>query len=102
MIQDRPSDHQLPGYGWTLKKLRRWVADKLGQSVSRTTLRSLLKQAGLSWKKCKKVLAKAKPAQRQQYIELLGDMFIQMCDGKAIIIYIDEAHFHQDLDLGYS
>ena len=70
--------------------------------MSKNTIRTLLHQSGFSWKKCQKLLAKAKPAQRQQYIELLGDMFIQMCDGKAIIIYIDEAHFHQDLDLGYS
>ena len=54
--QDKPADHQLPGYGWTLKKLRRWVEVKLAQRVSRTTLRTLLKQAGLSWKKSKKVL----------------------------------------------
>ena len=54
--QERPCDHQLPGYGWTLKKLKQWVAEKLNRQVSRTTLRKLLKQAGLSWKKCKKVL----------------------------------------------
>ena len=101
MTQDRPSDHQLPGYGWTLKKLRRWVADKLGQSVSRTTLRSLLKQAGLSWKKCKKVLAKAKPAQRAEYVQRFQDWFEQVCQGKLRLIYVDEAHLHQDLALGY-
>ena len=46
--QDKPQDHQLPSYGWTSKKLRHWVAEKLQHRVSCTTLRSLLKQAGLS------------------------------------------------------
>lgn len=25
-----------------------------------------------------------------------------MCQGKAIVIYVDESHFHRDLDLGYA
>ena len=61
-----------------------------------------MRQAGFSWKKCKKLLAKAKPEPRQEYITQLSEMFVEMCDDRAIIIYIDEAHFHQDLDLGYS
>jgi transposase len=40
------------------------VEQKLGQRVSRTSLRTLLKQAGFNWKKSKKVLGKAKPQQR--------------------------------------
>lgn len=62
----------------------------------------MLNLAGFSWKKCKKLLAKAKSAERQKYIVQLSQMFVEMCDDQAIIIYIDEAHFHQDLDLGYS
>lgn len=103
MLQNQsPQDVDLPGHRWTLKKLVIWLQGKCHRSVSKNTIRTLLRQSGFSWKKCKKLLAKAKPAQRQQYIEQLSQMFIEMCDGKAILIYIDEAHFHQDLDLGYS
>ena len=101
MKQERPVDHQLPGYGWTVKKLRYWVAEKLGRPVSRTTLRTLLKQAGLSWKKCKKVLAKAKPQQRADYVSRFQHWFEQVCQGKMRLIYLDEAHLHQDMALGY-
>lgn len=97
-----PQDVDLSGHRWTLKKLVVWLQGKCQRPVSKNTIRTLLHQSGFSWKKCKKLLAKAKPAQRQQYIEQFSEMFIQMCDGKATIIYIDEAHFHQDLDLGYS
>ena len=99
--QDTPSDHQLPGYGWTLKKLRRWVETKLEQRVSRTTLRTLLQQAGLSWKKSKKVLAKANPEQRAEFVQRFQCWFDQLCQGKVRLIYIDEVHLHQDLELGY-
>jgi len=94
--QDKPCDHQLPGYGWTVKKLRWWVEEKLGQGVSRTTLRTLLKQAGLSWKKCKKVLSKANPEQRAEFVERFQSWFEQIYQ-----IYVDEAHIHQDMALGY-
>lgn len=97
-----PQDIDLPGHRWTIKKLVAWIQEKCQQSVSKNTIRTLLCQSGFSWKKCKKLLAKAKPEQRRQFVEQLSEMFIQMCDGQAILVYIDEAHFHQDLDLGYS
>ncbi len=97
-----PQAVDLPGHRWTLKKLVAWIQGKCQRPVSKNTIRTLLHQSGFSWKKCKKLLAKAKPEQRRQYIAQLSEMFVQMCDGRAIIVYIDEAHFHQDLDLGYS
>lgn len=97
----QPQEHQLPGHGWTLKKLRHWVSDQLGHQVSRTTLRTLLKKAGLSWKKSKKVLAKAKPAARARFVSRFQTWFEQVCRGELRLIYVDEVHLHQDLDLGY-
>ena len=103
MLQTQaPQDVDLPGHRWTLKKLVAWIQDKCQRPVSKNTVRTLLCQSGFSWKKCKKLLAKAKPEQRRQYIQQLSEMFIQMCDDQAILVYLDEAHFHQDLDLGYS
>ena len=98
---ERPHDYQLPGYGWTLKKLKTWVATKLKQPVSRTTLRTLLIQAGLSWKKSKKVLGKADPKQRAAFVKRFQNWFDQVCQGRLRLIYVDEAHFHQDMALGY-
>ena len=96
-----PIDHQLLGHGWTLKKLRTWVSDQFGHQISRTTLRSLLKKAGLSWKKSKKVLAKANPQQRVAYVETFQSWYEQVCQGQVRLIYVDEVHLHQDLELGY-
>lgn len=79
-----------------------WLQANAQRPVSKNTIRTLLQQAGFSWKKCKKLLAKAKPAQRQHYMAQLSQMWLQMCQGQARIVYIDQAHIHQDLDLGYS
>jgi|SRR5688572_9306018 len=98
----QPVDHALPGHGWTLKKLRSWVQHQLGQQVSRTTLRTLLKSSGLSWKKCKKLLSKANPQKRATFIREVQALFERLCRGEIRLIYLDEAHFHQDLDLGYT
>lgn len=101
VIQDTPADHQLPGYGWTAKKLRIWVEQNLKHQVSRTSLRTLLKQAGLSWKKSKKALGKANPKKRAKFVAEFQDWFEQVCQGRVRLIYIDEAHLHQDLTVGY-
>ena len=97
-----PVNHELPGHGWTVKKLRQWVAEKLGKPVSRTTLRTILKQAGLSWKKCKKLLTKANPEKRAHFVEQFQALYERMIQGEVRILYIDEVHVHQDLDLGYT
>lgn len=98
----KPVDHDLPGHGWTLKKLRRWVATKLERPVSRTMLRTILKAAGLSWKKCKKLLAKANAAKRAEFVHQFQTLYERLCQGEIRLVYIDEAHVHQDLDLGYT
>ena len=70
--------------------------------MSRNTLRTILKGAKLSWKKCKKVLTKGNPEKRAQFIDQFQTLFEQMCRGEIRLVYLDEAHFHQDLDLGYT
>lgn len=79
-----------------------WVTSKRGRSVSRSTLYRILKAARLGWKKCKKLLIKADPNKRATFIEQFQTLFERMCRGEIRIVYVDESHFHQDLDLGYT
>jgi transposase len=102
VTSSKPVDQGLPGHGWTLKKLRRWVESKLERQVSRTLLRTLLKAAGLSWKKCKKLLAKANAAKRSEFVQQVQTFYERLWRGEIRLVYIDEAHIHQDLDLGYT
>ena len=92
----------MTGRLWTLKKLREWVARTFGPLVSRGALRRLLRRAGLTWKKVKKLLGKADPAKRAAHVERLLRLFEGVRDGTVTLIYVDEAHFHRDLDPGYT
>lgn len=69
---------------------------------SLNTIRSALKRAGLSWKKCKKLLGKGSADLRAAYVKWFVELYDAMARGEATIIYIDESHFHRDLDLGYT
>ena len=100
VLNTQPIDHGLPGHGWTLKKLLRWLALPFGGS--RNSIRAVLKRAGLSWKKCKKLLGKADPARRAAYLRQFVALYDAMVRGEVTVLYIDESHFHRDLDLGYT
>jgi transposase len=92
----------LPGHGWTLKKLRQWVLTTFGCRVGRNAIRRMLLAAKLSWKKIKKLLGKAKPGKRAEHITRLEGLFARVCRDEVTLIYIDESHFHRDLDGGYT
>lgn len=47
------------------------------------------------------MLGKAKAAQRASFVQRFQVWFEQFCQGKLRLIYIDEVHLHQDLELGY-
>lgn len=102
MKESAPIEHGLPGYNWTLKKLRRWIKQVFACEVGRRTLSKLLHTHDLSWKKCQKVLKRANPAKRAAFMTAFQKLYAQVCQGTVRLIYIDEAHLHQDMDLGYT
>jgi transposase len=87
---------------WTLKRLVIWVAKTFGITVCRETIRRVIQRLGFSWKKGKKLLARADPAQRQSFVERIRALLLSAAtDDEQLLVYIDEAHIHQDADLGY-
>ena len=42
--ESEPIEHDLPGYNWTMKKLRRWVKQVFGCEVSRRILSKILQE----------------------------------------------------------
>ena len=85
-----------------MKKLRRWLERAIGYAGSRTTLHRILRTQRLSWKKCQKVLKKADPQRRAAFVQHLQDLFERVCRREIRLIYVDEAHLHRDMDLGYT
>jgi len=100
--ESEPYEHDLPGYNWTMKKLRQWVKQVFRCEVSRRTLCKILTENHLSWKKCQKVLKKADPVKRAAFIQEFQTTFAKVCQEEIRLIYIDESHFHREMDLGYT
>jgi len=73
----------------------------MARTCGRTAVWMWLRSAQLSWKKPKKILAKAKTAKRIEYLKRFEQLYQEMVRGERTLIYIDEAHIHQDMDSGY-
>jgi hypothetical protein len=54
----------------------------------------------LSWKTAKKLLGRADPERRQAFIEPLQDGLAGAQGDQPLVVSVDEAHIHQDADLG--
>jgi hypothetical protein len=100
--ESAPVAHGLPGWNWSIKKVQRWVKQVFGCEISRRSLCLLLQVQELSRKKCQKVLKKADPQRRAAYMQAFQTTFAQVCRKEVRLVYIDESHFHRDMDLGYT
>jgi transposase len=78
-----------------------FVRERFGRLCCRETIRSALHRLDLSWKKAKKLLGRANPERRQAFMAQLGDLLDGATRQKHCLVYLDEAHIHQDADLGY-
>jgi len=86
---------------WTLKRFVVWIKEDFDISCCRETVRKSLKKLGFSWKKYRKLLNKASPEKRAEFVETLSGLLKEATEGETQIIYIDEAHIHLDTDEGY-
>jgi hypothetical protein len=76
------------------------VSERFGRTCCRETLRAALHRLGLSWKKAKKLLGRANPERRQAFVEQIQDLLAGAQHDRHRLVYLDEAHIHQDADLG--
>jgi len=77
------------------------VRERFGRLVCRETIRSALQRLGLSWKKATKLLGRADPERRQAFVKQLEGLLDGAQRDRHLLVYLDEAHLHQDADLGY-
>src|SRR6185369_10721526 len=90
-----------PAPRWTLRRLVRWARERFGLRCGRETIRAALHRRTLSWKKAKKLLGRADPERRQAFIEQFQGVLEGAQRDRHLLVYLDEAHIHQDADLGY-
>jgi transposase len=87
---------------WTVPKLLRWAADNLGITCARETLRKVLRDLDITWKQGKLLLARASKEAREKFVTKIKSLLRAANAGKEKLIFIDEAHVHQDADLGHT
>src|SRR4051812_20600571 len=90
-----------PAPGWTLRRLVGWARERFGLVCCRETIRTVLHRRKLSWKKAKKLLGRADPERRQAFVEQLQSVLEGAQRDQHLVVFLDEAHVHQDADLGY-
>jgi transposase len=83
-----------------LRRLVGWMRERFGLVCGRETIRAALHRRKLSWTKAKKLLGRADPERRQAFIEPLQDILAGAQRDQHLLVYVDEAHIHQDCDLG--
>jgi transposase len=87
---------------WTTRTLQTHFKKTFGVDVSEEKVRRVLHQIGLSWKKAKKLLAKADPERRRAFVADIRALLDRVLhDDSLVLAHIDEAHVHQDADMGY-
>jgi len=79
----------------------RWVEQRFGRRVCRETVRAALHRLKLSWKKTKKLLGRADPVRRRAFLDALEPLLDGAARDRHLLVYIDEAHIHQDVAPGY-
>jgi hypothetical protein len=84
-----------------LRRLVGWVRERFGLVCCRETIRAALHRRKLSWKKAKKLLGRADPERRQAFVEQLQGVLDGAQRDRHLVVFLDEAHIHQDADLGY-
>ncbi len=84
-----------------MRRLVGWVGEAFGRTGCRETIRTALHRLGLSWKKAKKLLSRADPQRRQAFVEQVRDLLRGAQHERHLLVYLDEAHIHQDAGLGY-
>ena len=67
----------------------------------RETIRAALHRLDLSWTKAKKLLGRANPERREGFIEQIRSLLKGAQRDQHLLVYLDEAHIHQDVDLGH-
>lgn len=77
------------------------MRERFGRPCCRETIRAALHRLGLSWKKAKKLLGRADPARRRGFIARLRPLLEGARHDRHRLVYLDEAHVHQDADLGH-
>ena len=98
-MQEAPSQAGIELSNWNWKAVRRFVEDRFGLALSRSSCLNYLHRLGFVLKRPKKRLLKADPARREAFVAEYVALTTAARRTGAKIFFADEAHFQADADL---
>jgi len=84
---------------WHWKVVRRFVSERFGITLARSSCHTYLRRLGFVRKRPIKQLLKADAAKREAFVATYATLRTQAQARGAKIFFVDEAHFYADVDL---
>ena len=98
-MQGSPSQAGIDLSNWNWKVVRRFVEERFGLSLSRSSCLNYLHRLGFVLKRPKKRLVKADPVRRKAFVAEYAALVVAARRAEAKIFFVDEAHFRADADM---
>ena len=98
-VQGSPSQGGIDLSNWNWKVVRRFVEERFGLTLSRSSCLNYLHRLGFVLKRPKKRLVKADPVRREAFVSEYAALTAAARRTGVKIFFADEAHFRADADL---
>jgi len=98
-VQRPPREAGIDLADWNWKVVRRFVQERFGITLSRSSCLNYLHRLGFVVKRPKKRLLKADAAKRERFVEEYTALRREAAQTGAKHFFVDEAHFYADADL---
>ena len=98
-VQALPEKAGIDLANWNWKVVRRFVQERFGLSLSRSSCLNVLHRLGFVLKRPKKHFLKADDAKREAFLAEFVALLLEARQVGAKIFFVDEAHFRADADL---
>ena len=99
VVEELPEKAGINLANWNWKVVRRFVQERFGRSLSRSSCLNYLHRLGFVLKRPKKHFLKADEAKREAFVAAYAALLIEARQVGAKIFFADEAHFRADADL---
>ena len=98
-MQELPEAAGIEMANWNWRVVNRFVWERCGISLSRSSCLNWLHRLGFAFKRPKKRLLKADEAKRESFVAEYAALMEEACQSNAKIFFADEAHFRADAEL---
>lgn len=100
-LRQAPRDVGIASATWTGKAVVQFVAEQFNLVLSQTSARRYLHRLGFVRKRPKKQLLKADAERRADFVQTYAEVVADAAQTGAAILFVDEAHFRADAELGW-